>query len=325
MKRWNYGISWPIFAIMVLVSHPMQRSVAYPILARTYISARADVHRSIDSEFTGDAIPPIGHTATPPVEILDQNDYYLVVNKPPSVVCHHSPWTGSRHLSGDDAIPMLQRVRTQVQRRVNLVHRLDRGASGCLLFTYADDTSEATAILSDALHNNSTKTYMALVRGEGILNGTDLKQLGWFRVERPIRDEHGREREAATWFRFVAGQDNGSGTLDRARASLVLARPETGRWHQIRKHLNGLSHPILGDSTHGSSQTNREWKEQRGLPSARTCLHMSRLEIGPTSVCPEGIDVTCPLAPDLLELLRNQLPDVLAAAKPILKEEGITL
>jgi hypothetical protein len=61
------------------------------------------------------------------------------------------------------------------------------------------------------------------------------------------------------------------------------------------------------------------------MPAARTCLHLCRLEIGRTSVCPEGIDVTSPLAPDLMELLRNQLPDVLAAAEPILKEEGILL
>lgn len=335
MNCQKYGVNWRMCAIFGMLLQQFVRidvSVGFLMDPRRLVAPSTAACALVDvrswsmpwdsvSESSAVSAPVLPPATTPLIEILEQTEHYLVVNKPPSVVCHHSPWTGSR---GAAEIPMLQRVREQLQRRVNLVHRLDRGASGCLLLTYTDDDN-ATTILSDALHSNSTKTYIALVRGEGIVNGTDLKQLGWFRVERAIKDEQGRERDAATWFRFVAGQDNGAGTLDRARASLVLARPETGRWHQIRKHLNGISHPILGDSTHGSSRVNREWKEQRGLPEARTCLHMSRLEIGPTSVCPQGIDVTCPLAPDLKELLRNQLPDVLAAAEPILKEEGIFL
>lgn len=283
----------------------------------------------------------LSSSSFPPLEILDQNEHYLVANKPASVVCHHSEWTGSRGKAEPD-IPMLQRVREQTGRRVNLVHRLDRGASGCLLMTYADvednkdkddvrksniNSTEATAMLSGAMADKATctKTYIALVRGEGMLRGTDLKQLGWFLVDRPIKNEKGEEKNASTWFRFVAGQDNGAGTLDRARASLVLARPETGRWHQIRKHLNGLSHPILGDTTHGSSSVNREWRERRGLPWERTCLHLSRLKIGPTEVCPDGIDVSCKLAPDMMQLLHEHLPAVLDAAAQILQDEGIQL
>jgi RNA pseudouridylate synthase len=181
----------------------------------------------------------------PPVRILDQNEYYLVVEKPPSVVCHHSPWTGlrkrkqqqqrqrcvddesmilemsSRTILEGEEIPMLQRVAEQTGRRVNLVHRLDRGSSGCLLLTYADDyiidnevhvngydtnvddvnkmnpssvnqnnlpinSTRATAILSEALADkvSCTKTYVALVRGEGTLHGEDLTQRGWFLIGR---------------------------------------------------------------------------------------------------------------------------------------------
>ena len=306
----------------------------------------------------------------PPIKILDQNEYYMVIEKPPSVVCHHSPWTGSkkRKLMVESTstvttaeIPILQRVREQTGRRVNLVHRLDRGSSGCLLLTFADDmttttnknesqsqhndlervtanfspekealpinSTRATAILSEAMADkvNCTKTYIALVRGEGILCGDDLKQKGWFLIDRAIKNENGVSKDATTWFRFIAGQDNGAGTIDRPRASLVLARPQTGRWHQIRKHLNGLSHPILGDTTHGSSRTNREWKELRNMPSERTCLHLSQIIVGPTDVCPNGINVTCPLASDMLQLLRDHLPTVLSTAIPILREEGITL
>ena len=255
------------------------------------------------------------------VTILDRGEHYLVVAKPPSVVCHHSEFTGSR---GSTEIPMLQRIRDTVQQRVNLVHRLDRGASGCLLCTFQDDHTDATRIFSEAL-TSANKTYVALVRGEGILHGKDLKRKGWFSVTRPIKDERGVLKDATTYFYFCAGQDNANGTIDRPRASLVLARPCTGRWHQIRRHLNGLSHPILGDSTHGSSKVNREWKERYGMPPERTCLHLAQLVLPPTSACPDGIHVSCPIPNDMMDMLKHHLPRVLEEARPILKKEGIVL
>jgi 23S rRNA-/tRNA-specific pseudouridylate synthase len=181
----------------------------------------------------------------------------------------------------------------------------------------------ATTVLSTAM-TLANKTYVALVRGEGILNGEDLRQKGWFPVTRPIKDERGVLNNATTYFRFVAGQDNGGGTLDRPRASLVLARPLTGRWHQIRRHLNGLSHPILGDATHGNSQVNREWKEQRGMPPERLCLHLAQMILPPTPACPNGIYTSCPIPDDIMGLLEQHLPDVLEKARPILERQGIT-
>ena len=267
--------------------------------------------------------------------ILDQNERYLVVEKTPSVVCHHSEWTGSR---SRQEVPMLQRVRDAMGgRHVNLVHRLDRGCSGCLLMTFANDQNkekdhenyddvDATSILNDAMQDSTTvKTYIALVRGEGILHGRDFRKEGWFKVDRPITNERGNIAEATTLFRFAAGQDNGRGTIDRPRASIVLCRPSTGRWHQIRKHLNGLSHPILGDSTHGNSKVNREYRKRYGMLAERTCLHLARIDMEPTVVSPNGIHVACPLAPDMLKMLQDHMPDLLREAFPILMEEGVWL
>ena len=270
------------------------------------------------------------HIFSGTVDILDRGAHHVVVSKPPSVVCHHSEWSGSRSSKrqrSEPEVPMLQRTREAVGERVNLVHRLDRGASGCLLLTLAksDDMSlnvNATATLQQAM-TTATKTYVALVRGEGILKGRDFKKEGWFEVSRPIKDERGRENDATTFFRFIAGQDNGNGTIDRPRASIVLARPKSGRWHQIRKHLNGLSHPIIGDSSHGNSKVNREWKRKYGLAPERTCLHLLQLEMDATSACPTGIRVTSPLAIDMKNILQEHLPAVLEEAKEALKEEGL--
>mmetsp|Transcript_17880 Transcript_17880/g.26450 ORF Transcript_17880/g.26450 Transcript_17880/m.26450 type:complete len:374 (+) Transcript_17880:24-1145(+) len=291
------------------------------------------------------------------VTILSRGPNYIVALKPPSVVCHHSGWTGSRSKAkrGEiPEIPMLQRVRDAIYdidsrkvpglnklkqlRKVNLVHRLDRGASGALLLTYADnkeadtggedEAKGVTAQLIDAMaSSDSVKTYIALVRGEGILRGEDLKQKGWFEVTRAIKDEKGEEKGATTMFNFVAGQpefvdENGTAY---PRVSIVLARPQQGRWHQIRKHLNGLSHPILGDSTHGNSKTNRDWKERRNMPGERLCLHMARIKLKGCNAIPEGIDVSCPMLQDMLLMLKVYAPKVLEDARPTLTEEGILI
>jgi 23S rRNA-/tRNA-specific pseudouridylate synthase len=232
---------------------------------------------------------------------------------------------------------------------------LDRGASGALLFAFAnedidesdgkdyfyengeemDDRGDdgvamikgATSILIQAMTSpDSVKTYLALVRGEGILGGVDLKEKGWFEVNRPIKDEDGVEKEASTLFHFVAGQpETNVHGVDRPRMSLVLARPKQGRWHQIRRHLNGLSHPILGDTTHGASKVNREWKEKRNLPGERICLHLARLQIPSNDAVPQGIDVCCPILEDMLSILRVYAPDVLEKARPVLEREGIVI
>lgn len=73
------------------------------------------------------------------------------------------------------------------------------------------------------------KTYVALVRGEGILHGQNFCQKGWFCVDRPIRNEYGILKNATAWFRFVAGQSNINRFTRRPRAVIALARPETGR------------------------------------------------------------------------------------------------
>jgi 23S rRNA-/tRNA-specific pseudouridylate synthase len=331
---------------------------------------------------------------------------YAVIDKPPSVLCHHSEWAGSRSGGSQQKVlqvPMLQRIRQAFGgRRVNLVHRLDRGCSGCLLVSFAqaaaddsatrDTTSTTTTTAAESSmidiansinvgnddrddeeeeslsasyyttvtrrliqamnHSRSQKTYIALVRGEGILHGRDFKQEGWFKVDRPIKNENGVLRNATTWFRFVAGQpcvvllqdDDNNQQQQQPRASLVLARPETGRWHQIRRHLNGLSHPILGDSTHGSSKINRAFRTLYDMPPERTCLHLARLqlclddsdndnhdhaassghELAVSSAASlYGIDVTCPLAPDMMRMLQDHMPNLLREARPILEEEGL--
>jgi len=269
------------------------------------------------------------------VSVLDRGANHLVVSKPPGVLCHRSGWSGSRprklQKNAIPEVPMLQRTREAVGERVNLIHRLDRGASGCLLMSFANsdkDDNNVTATLQEnmSISSSTHKTYIALVRGEGIFKGRDFREKGWFEIDRPIKNEAGTSKNATSYFRFIAGQGNENGDLDRPRASLVLARIKTGRWHQIRKHLNGLSHPIIGDSTHGNSKTNRCWKEKWGLTPERTCLHLLKLELPPTLATPNGISVVDALPQDMMDMLQKHFPpEFLNDAKKALEEEGLCL
>eukprot|EP00752_Nemacystus_decipiens_P004799 g4367.t1 len=210
---------------------------------------------------TGDGI---GRSSSPPLDILHGNKDFAAVYKPPLMHVHR-PEFGSK-----DEEFVMQKARNQLGRRIYLPHRLDRGTSGCLLVGFSP---EAGKVLHRALANpTSTKTYAAIVRG----SGEGYVGKGWFTVDRAIKDDKKVLREASTRFLFVRG-----GNAPDPRCCLVLAQPSTGRFHQIRRHLNGISHPVVGDSVHGSSRFNRELVSHptNPAPAGRLLLHCLRLEL----------------------------------------------
>ncbi len=163
------------------------------------------------------------------------------------------------------------------------VHRLDRGTSGALVFAR---TREAAAALGRAFESGAVhKTYLALVRGSP--------------PERTVVDyaipksEDGPRVPAVTHFRVL-----GRSPVDRC--SLVLATPETGRLHQVRRHLCHIRHPIVGDVKHGSGEINRHYR-------ATYALH--RLALHAVSIAfdhPAGgarVDVIAPLSADFAAAL----------------------
>jgi len=273
------------------------------------------------------------------VKILSRGEHHVVVEKPPAVVCHHSAWTGTRSEERRlyEPTPMLQRVRDAVGRRVNVIHRLDRGASGCLVFSFADDESASldsdsgvgatTAMMNSMASSDAQKTYVALVHGDGKWNGEDLLQKGWFTIDVPVKDENGKTIDGSfTDLRFVATADlSDDAAQDAAGASacIVLARPKTGRWHQVRQHLAyAVGHPILGDSTHGLSRTNRIWRERLGMLKERVCLHLTRIVLPATKFTPRGIEASCPLPNDMMNMIVNHMPALMEDSGAILFEEG---
>ncbi len=202
--------------------------------------------------------------------ILAEGDGWVAVAKPGRLLVHRNEFMPR-------APAALQIVRDMMGQHVHLVHRLDHQASGVLLFALSPErTKELQAAMQ---HPSARKRYVALVRGAA-------KGDGPVTVTNPMKDDEGKERDAITivW-RLASSED--------PRCSLLLAEPRTGRFHQVRRHLRDLHHPIVGDTKHGDSHVNRAFREQWGVE--RLALHALSLEL------PEaGIAIHCPLADDLV-------------------------
>ena len=229
---------------------------------------------------------------TLPVLYLD--DRLVVVDKPSGLLVHRSAI--DRH----ETRFALQLVRDQLGRRVYPVHRLDKGTSGALAFALE---SEAATQLSQAFATRSVnKTYVALVRGWPEAAGSFDRALVAVEDDR-LGPQSPEPREAATAYRRLATYELPV-RVDRypsSRYALLELSPLTGRRHQLRRHLAGASHPIVGDSTYGKGRHNRLFVERYGV--RRLLLACTRLEFECAPGRDEPLRVDAPLAAEFASLL----------------------
>lgn len=220
-----------------------------------------------------------------PLHILWHDDHLVAVYKPAGWLVHR---TG---LDAGETRFVMQTLRNQMGRHVFPVHRLDKGTCGVLVMALHADAARA---LSQAFEHHAVhKRYLALVRG-------------WFpasaEVDHPLRPDDAPPdapaQPAQTQLHCLARLELHQASDPRfatTRASLVQATPLTGRRHQIRRHLKHLSHPIIGDATHGKGPLNRWWAQQLGLQ--RLWLHAWRLDVphpmtGERLVFDSGLDLS---------------------------------
>lgn len=201
--------------------------------------------------------------------ILDRDARYVAVHKPPRMVVHRN-----RHARRETAV--VQRVRDRLGARVYPVHRLDRAVSGVLVLAL---DSEAATALHDAFESGTvSKSYVALVRGyiepEGV-------------IDRPLANDKRRQSPgpAETGYTRLATAELAIpiARYPAARYSLVRLAPRTGRWHQLRRHLAGIDHPVIGDNEHGDREHNRLFRDlvgRRRLCLAATALTFPHPETG---------------------------------------------
>ncbi|MBE9397232.1 23S rRNA pseudouridine(955/2504/2580) synthase RluC [Pontibacterium sp. N1Y112] len=194
--------------------------------------------------------------------ILYEDKDLIVVNKPSGLAVHG----GSGVSLG--LIEAFRQIRPEC-RFLELVHRLDRDTSGCIMIA---KKRSALKFMHEALQKSRiTKIYNALVDGAW----SDRKR----RIDAPLR-----KNELKSGERVVKVQADGKACLTEYKVlrrigrlvTLVEARPITGRTHQIRVHCQFAGHPIIGDEKYGTDQMNRRMRDE-GIK--RLFLHAAELRI----------------------------------------------
>jgi tRNA pseudouridine65 synthase len=235
------------------------------------------------------------------IPILEYNNDWICVNKPPGLTVHRSNSTPKHK-------PVLvTSLKRQLGRKTFPVHRLDHRTSGAMLLAFDSYTA---GTLHTAAIRHGRKQYLALVRGEWTYPNTTRI------VDKPLVVQTNVTKEAQTRFTLLGtlsslgtevssshdatspsqsytmgrtnsdnnndnNNDDDEDTVHPSRTpnlscSLLLCEPLTGRTHQIRRHAYTMGHPILGDSQHGDTVVNRWWKKNKQWN--RLALHCWKIE-----------------------------------------------
>jgi 23S rRNA pseudouridine1911/1915/1917 synthase len=213
----------------------------------------------------------------PPLRVAHIDEWLAIVDKPAGLVVHHG--------AGVTGPTLVDELRDLLAgggdpARPGIVHRLDRDTSGLLIVARTEDSHRA---LSEMIRRREVeRTYLALIEGRPrSREGTIDAPLGRDHRAPERRAVGGRgAREARTHFRVL---DTLPGD------TLVEARLETGRTHQVRAHFAAIGHPLCGDPRYGHPG-------RHGL--ARQFLHSTRLAFA-HPMTDERLDEHSPLPADL--------------------------
>jgi tRNA pseudouridine65 synthase len=200
----------------------------------------------------------------------------IVVAKPAGLLVHNSAW------AGPPEVTVTSLLRAQLGVPVVPLHRLDRGTSGACAF--ARDRAGARG----GAHLGPAKAYVALVRG---------RPSAPLQIEHPLDDDDapGSPRRAARSALTPLCVSVSE------RVSLVGLVLFTGRRHQARRHCKHVSHPIIGDASHGKGPINRDLRARYGVD--RLALHAAAIVV-------DGIVVCAPLPADWRPWLPRLFADV---------------
>ncbi len=204
-------------------------------------------------------------------KLIYEDKHILVFNKPSSFSVHSGTNTGY------GLIDVIREFRKDF-KRLDLLHRLDKETSGCVIIT---KSYESLKIFQKKIKNKEiNKKYLCLVKGRW---NAKIKKS----THRLTRDS--KTVDAETHFKVIKYYKN---------STLLEAELITGRYHQIRKHCEILNHPIIGDKKYGDRALNKLYKE-KGL--SRIFLHASLIKF----YLNKEIIVECPLPIELESFLKN--------------------
>ena len=241
------------------------------------------------------------HPEEIPLDILYEDDWLAVINKPPGMVVH--PARG--HWSGTLASALQYHLGPKLSEsggptRPGIVHRLDRDTSGVILVARHDQAHARLAAQFEA--RSIEKEYFALVLGVPDRDRDLVSQpIGFHPQQREkmaIRRDDPNSRSAETFFEVIERFDG--------FASMRLL-PKTGRTHQLRVHLNHIGHPVLCDRQYGGRSQITRGEIRRDAADTlvlldRQALHARRLKLTHPATG-EPLQIEAPLPDDMAAVL----------------------
>jgi tRNA pseudouridine65 synthase len=197
------------------------------------------------------------------IEIVFEDDFIIAVNKPNNYLIHQSHY--ARNII---EITLLQKLHDQLGYPVYPLHRLDRKTSGIIILL--KDKNHVAKFQELFSTHSIQKTYYAIVRGFSPAGGE---------INSPIReDDSDVYKEALTLFETISQIELPIpvNLHNTSRYSLIKLSPKTGRMHQLRKHMNKINHPIIGDPKYGDRFHNRMFEKE--FESSYLLLHAHQIE-----------------------------------------------
>ncbi len=209
-----------------------------------------------------------------PIDIIYEDEFLVAINKEAGLLVHRS-WLDK----GETRFAM-QLTRDAVGCHVFPVHRLDKPTSGVLLF--AKSPAVARSLTEAFTAHKVTKQYLAVVRGFMTEQGVVDYPLSFKpdAIADKLANLDKPPQEAVTHWQRLAQVELPfavSKKHDTSRYSLMRLTPETGRKHQLRRHMRHLFHHIVGDTSHGDGRHNRFFRTQ--YDCSRMLLHAQTLAL----------------------------------------------
>ena len=202
------------------------------------------------------------------LKIHYQDEHLVVVHKPSGLLVHRS------NIDRYETRFLLQLLRDQIGQQVFPVHRLDKPTSGLMVFAL---NKPCTQLLGQAFADKTIKkSYLAVLRGyteDQIIDYPLKEELDKMTDAKAQQDKAAQEAVSEVTLLATCELPIPVGRYEQARFSLVKLRPQTGRKHQLRRHMAHIRHPIIGDTTHGDGKQNAFAREHLQLNRLALIAH----------------------------------------------------
>ncbi len=180
-----------------------------------------------------------------PLDIVYEDDYIMLVNKPAGMVVH--PGNGNPDSTLVNAVAFHWKKSDEELQRIGLVHRIDKFTTGLLLF--GKDEQSVMFLAEQFKEKTARRKYIALVWG-------DVEE-----DEGTINVNIGRNTRYRTKYDVYPDGDEGKTSITHYKVlerfgytTLIECVLETGRTHQIRVHMKSIGHPVFSDKDYGGDK-----------------------------------------------------------------------